>query len=309
MDDYEELDQGELEPRPRRRRRRRRSGRGVRIIVLLLLAAAVWFVWGKQPVRDTDGAGTREAGRCTILIAGTDKEGYRTDTIMLLSLDARGGEARLLSIPRDTHVDAPYSVPKINSACGYAGGGKDGMEELMTQVKGLLGFMPDGYALVDLDAFVKIVDLMGGVDFDVPMDMHYSDPSQGLDIELSAGQQHLDGSQAIQLVRFRSGYAMADITRTQVQRDFVKAALTQWVSLKNVLKLPVLVNIMRENVTTDLSVRNMFWIGRTLLRCGVGDMQTDILPGSAKYIGRGSYYVADPDGVAALMKASYSPYR
>lgn len=73
-------------------------------------------------------------------------------------------------------MDARYSVPKINSACGFAGGGKDGMEELMTQVSKLTGFMPDGYALVDLDAFVKIVDLMGGVDFNVPMDMRYSDP-------------------------------------------------------------------------------------------------------------------------------------
>ena len=183
------------------------------------------------------------------------------------------------------------------------------MEELMTQMNKLTSFIPNNYTLINLNAFVKIIDLMDNVDFDVPMDIQYSDPSQNLNIDLKAGEQHLDGSQAIQLVRFRSGYAMADITRTQVQRDFVKAALTQWVSLKNVLKLPVLVNIMRENVTTDLSVRNMFWVGRTLLRCGVGDMQTDILPGSAKYIGRGSYYVADPDGVAALMKASYSPYR
>ena len=307
-EEFDHLDRSELEPRPRKGRRRS-SGRAVRVILLLLLAAVIWFVCGAQPVRATTGAGARASGRCTVLIAGTDRDGYRTDTIMLLSLDSKGREARLLSRPRDTHVDAPYSVPKINSACGYAGGGKAGMEELMTQVKALVGFMPDGYALVDLDAFVKIVDMMGGVDFNVPVNMHYSDPSQGLEINLSAGEQHLDGAQAIQLVRFRSGYAQADITRTQVQRDFVKAAFSQWASLKNIVKLPQLAKLVHDNVTTDLSLRNILWLGRTLLRCGVSNLQTDILPGSAKYIGRGSYYVADAAAVSSLMNSSYSPYR
>lgn len=308
-EDFDDVGEyGEYEEPPRRRRH---SGRGLAwFLVLVILAAAVWFIRGQQPVRETESAGTRESGRCTILIAGTDKEGYRTDTIMLLSLDAKARKASLLSIPRDTYVkDSPYSVPKINSACGYAGGGKDGMEELMTQVSKLLGFMPDGYALVDLDAFVQTVDLMGGVDFDVPMDMQYSDPSQGLDIDLKKGMQHLDGSQAIQLVRFRSGYAMADLTRTQVQRDFVKAAIKQWATPKNIVRLPALVGIIRDKMTTDLSSRNVMWLGRVLLGCRISDMETDTLPGSPQYIGRGAYYVADPEKVQALMVQSYSPYR
>ena len=102
--------------------------------------------------------------------------------------------------------------------------------------------------------------------------MRYSDPSQGLEIKLSAGKQHLDGAEAIQLVRFRSGYAMADITRTSVQRDFVKAAFTQWASVKSVVKLPVLMGILRKNVTTDLSAANMMWLCRAILSCGVSNM-------------------------------------
>lgn len=303
MSDYESY---EREPRPNRRRRR--HGSAGWIIFFIIAAAVAWLVVGKQPMSKTSGAGARESGKSTILIAGTDRDGYRTDTIMLLSIDKGERALRLLSIPRDTYVDAPYSVPKINSACGYAGGGRDGMYELMTQVTKLIGFEPDGYALVDLDAFVKIVDLMGGVDFDVPMDMQYYDPAQRLNINLMAGQQHLDGSQAIQLVRFRSGYAMADITRTSVQRDFVKAAFTQWASVKNAVKLPVLINIVRQNVTTDLSLGNMMWLGRAVLSCGVSDMATDILPGKPGYIGGGSYYLSNPDKTAELMQ-SYSPYK
>lgn len=80
---------------------------------------------------------------------------------------------------------------------------------------------------------------MGGVTFDVPVEMHYNDPSQNLYIDLSAGEQKLDGAQAMQVMRFRSGYADADLGRVKVQRDFLAAALHQWASVKNAYKLPV----------------------------------------------------------------------
>ena len=306
-DDYEDDDR----PQPRRnKKRRRRSHWYIWVLVIILLLAAAWFFLGSQPRGDSADAGARKAGCSTILIAGTDKDGYRTDTIMLLSVDSANHSAALLSIPRDTYVaNTDYSVPKINSACGYAGGGKDGMDELMKQVKNTLGFMPDGYALVDLDAFVKIVDLMGGVEFDVPMDMQYSDPSQNLYIDLKAGKQHLDGEKAIELVRFRSGYAMADLTRTEVQRDFVKAAMKQWATPLNIVKIPALMSIAQSKVTTDLSSGNMLWLARTLLGCKLSDMSMDTLPGQAAYIHGGSYYLADANAVAALMESEYSPYR
>lgn len=295
MTDYEEYDR-------RPGRRRRKSHAFGWILFFILLAALLFLFMGSQP---TKGDGL--AGHSTILIAGTDAEGYRTDTIILLSVDKTSGDVSLLSIPRDTHVDAPYDVPKINSACGYGGGGKGGMEELMTQVTKLIGFRPDGYALIDLDAFVKIVDLMGGVDFDVPMDMHYYDPTQGLNINLSAGFQHLSGEEAIQLVRFRSGYAMADITRTEVQRDFVQAAMEQWFTAKNALKFPLLLGIVASGTETDLSIRNITWLGRGAMACDLGAITTDILPGAPQYIGSGSYYVADPGAVDSLMRERYNP--
>ncbi len=87
----------------------------------------------------------------------------------------------------------------------------------------LLGFPVDGYVLVDLEAFQKTVDLVRGVEFDVPMDMNYEDPSQNLYIHLQKGLQTLDGEQAMGLVRFRKGYATQDIQRTQTQQQFLKA--------------------------------------------------------------------------------------
>lgn len=124
-------------------------------------------------------------------------DGTRTDTIMLLNVNSAANTVNLVSIPRDTFVSGGYNVPKINSAYGWAGKGEDGMQELMDRVTETIGFTPDGYLLVDLDSFIELVDLMGGVKFDVPMDMRYSDPAQNLTIDLTAGMQKLDGQQAM----------------------------------------------------------------------------------------------------------------
>lgn len=228
---------------------------------------------------------------------------------MLLSLDGRGRTARLLSIPRDTYVNAPYSLPKINSACGAAGGGAAGMEELVSQVEGLLGFRPDGYVMVDIDAFVEIVDIMGGVDFNVPMDMDYEDFVQGLYIHLKAGEQHLNGEQAIQLVRFRSGYATADIGRTQVQREFIQACAAQWLRPASLTKIPELVEVFQEKVTTDLSLRNLLWLGRVLLLCRPQEMVMEVLPGYPSTINGISYYMPDTAALGEMVRNGYDPSR
>ena len=181
------------------------------------------------------------------------------------------------------------------------------MKALMGHVEQILGFAPDGYAMVDLDVFVDIVDAMGGVEFNVPQDMDYEDPSQGLYIHLKAGQQHLDGNESMQLVRFRSGYAMADITRTEVQRQFVKAALTQWLKPDSLTKIPELLDIYRSRVTTDLSLRNVLWLGCMALSCDIGDMTMDILPGYPADYGYGSFYMPDPAGIQSLLSQAYYP--
>lgn len=296
---------------PRNGRRKKKHHGCLNFLLVLLVIAAIgyaaWSLMGKQPVRKTSGLGERKAGVSTILVAGTDDGGYRTDTILLVSIDSEKHTVSLLSIPRDTYVDG-YSVPKINSACGAGGGGAEGMEELMKRVKQVLGFSPDGYAMVDLNAFIKIVDTMGGVDFDVPIDMDYDDPAQNLSIHFKAGMQHLDGTESMEVVRFRHDYARADLRRVEVQRDFVQAALKQWLKPWNIVKLPKLVSILKADVVTDLTNDNVFWCVKNLMRCKMSEITTETLPGEAQMIKGGSYFVADEDATAALMTESYSPY-
>ena len=245
------------------------------VLVLALLVVGLHFL-AKQPEADNDRA--RKDGNCTILLAGTDESGDRTDTIMLLNLNREEGRMSLMSIPRDTKVNSTYTPHSINIAYGVNGKGEEGMDSLMDYVADCVGFRPDGYVLLELDVFIELVDLFGGVEFDVPMDMHFEDPSQDLYIDLSAGLQTLDGEQSMWLVRYRKGYADADIGRVSVQRDFLMAAMDQWASIKNAYKLPQAFSLLSDNAVTDLSARNMLWLAETALLCGTDDIFMTTVP-------------------------------
>lgn len=290
-------------------KRKRHPLRALLLIVLALLVAgtAALYVLAKQPIAENT-VGVRKSGCSTILLAGTDRDGYRTDTMMLLSIDRSRGTIGLVSIPRDTLVYCEYSVPKINSAYGWAGGGEEGISELMQRVEEIIGFAPDGYVLIDLEGFEKLVDLMGGVEFNVPMDMQYSDPSQGLEIDLRAGTQKLSGAQALQLVRYRSGYAQADLDRVTVQRAFVKAALSQWLTPGKLLRLPAALKVLSEYTQSSLTDSNYLWLAEAAVFCDMENLSTRTLPGTASYISGGAYYVLDPAGVAETVNTCCNPY-
>lgn len=280
-------------------------------ILSLLLVFAVFIgiccVAGQPKSAGYDPTRSRKDGFCNILLAGTDEGGYRTDTIILMSIDDKNHTVSLLSIPRDTYTEG-YSVPKINSACGAAGGGEAGMERLMAETERLLGFPPDGYVMVDFDVFSSVVDLFGGVDFYVPMDMDYEDPYQDLFIHLREGYQHLDGDSAIQVMRFRSGYAMADLERVNVQRDFLQAAMDQWLNPTILFRGPAAAATLLKQTTTDLSLGNCIWLAKALMRCDTANLVTNTLPGTPQYINGGSYYVPDAAAIQQLVAAYCDPY-
>lgn len=277
-----------------RSKKKRRPLRGFFrfLLILILLAGAVLLVLhflAEMPMADEEG---RLDGACTILLAGTDESGDRTDTIMLLHINREEKEINLLSIPRDTRVNSSYWPQKINAAYGLNGHDEEGMEALMDYVSQCVGFRPDGYLLLELDVFIDLVDLFGGVKFDVPMDMNYEDPAQDLYIHLQEGMQTLDGEEAMGLVRYRYGYADADIGRVSVQRDFLMAAVEQWAKIGNVVKLPKAMDLLKENSVTDLNSRNMLWLAESLLLCGTENMYTCTVP----YYISGDYVIVDDDG-------------
>ena len=197
---------------------------------------------------------TRRQGVYTCLLTGSDEGNGRADTIMIGVFDTVEGTASLISVPRDTLVGIGGGGRKVNSVYGL--GGVDLLRKVLEQT---LAIPIDFYVEVELDAFAAIVDEVGGVWFDVPMDMDYEDPYQDLFIHVKAGYQQLNGEQALGVMRFRSGYASQDIGRTQTQRAFLAAMVEQTVTLSNVGKVGELIRILNTYVHSDMPLDEMVY--------------------------------------------------
>lgn len=247
-------------------------------------------------------------GYFNVLIAGTDQDGLRTDTIMIARIDTTNHSVALMSIPRDTMIETSRGAAKINSVYGTYGCGSKGMEALMLEVEDLLGFMPNGYVLVKINAFMELVNEIGGVYFNVPVDMYHNDPTQNLLIDLQAGYQLLDGNKAMQLVRFR-GYGTADIERTHVQQKFLVAVAKQCLTLQNIGKIDSYCDILSRNVTTNYNVGNLIYFANELTKCSLDNMPTFTLAGAGgHYVDGVDYYKLDDEKVEKVVKEHFYPY-
>ena len=262
---------------------------------------------GEEVEVETEVPASHRDGIYNILVCGTDYDGSHTDTIMIAHLDANEHTTALMSVPRDTVVDGwNGGIMKINAV--YAGGGEDGMKRLQSRLETLLGFPTDGYVLIELEAFQKVVDIMGGVWYDVPMDMHYTDASQDLFIDLKAGYQKLNGYDAMCLCRFRKGYPSQDIQRTQVQQDFVKTVAKQCMSLKNLTKLKEFAEVFKEDVLTDLSLGNLLYFAVELAGCDLDEMISHTVQGQGVMVNGISYYPLYDWSILEIVNEAFNPY-
>ncbi len=228
---------------------------------------------------------TRKKNVYTFLIVGIDKGYGNTDTIIVGSLDTKAHTLNMISIPRDTMVNVPWSIKKVNSIYGHSG-----ITGLTEELREILGFKVDCYVSVDLDGFVKLVDAIGGIDFDVPTDMNYDDPTQGLSIHFTKGYQHLDGMDAMKVARFR-GYSSADIGRINTQQKLLRAIAKRCLSLSGVMKIGDMVNVFKNYVKTDLSTSNLLWMAQEFLKVDSSNMKFATLPGNYADSVNGQSYV------------------
>ena len=293
-------------------RRKGCCGCGCTTVLMLLVALVIggMILLGalfEMPMAET-GLGERKPDTAAVLLCGTDKDGTRTDTMMLLYLDGSEGQVGLLSLPRDTlTITDSGKRAKLNSAYGRNGCGEEGMEWAMTYVERIIGYRPDGYILVDMELVPKIVDLMGGVDFHMDREIWVRDVNTNEVLHVPAGDRHLNGEEVLATLRYRSGYSNADLGRVEVQRKVISACMKQWVRPENLVLLPEALELIQAESLTDLSVNNFLWIGKTILT-GMENMTSDTLPGYADMRGGASYFVLYPEQVAELVNRSYNPY-
>lgn len=240
----------------------------------------------------------------TIAVFGVDEDEIRTDVIFVVNYNSKTNKMNILSIPRDTKVEwsqsqlaaantQPYSgISKLNEMTAY--GGIDNIRNLtINEIENLLGVTIDNYVIINIEAFNKIVDAIGGVDVEVPMDMYYKDKEQGLYIDLKRGYQHLDGKQAEGLVRFRYGYAEGDTGRIKTQHVFLKAFAEKVLSPSTLTKLPAIIPTLFSYVKTDVTLSQISDYLPLLKTFSAENMDFATVPGGGAYEGNVSYYFID----------------
>lgn len=243
----------------------------------------------------------RKGGFYTILLSGLDDDNGGSDTNILVAVDTVNGYVYGVSIPRDSKAIIGGKAHKINYAYN-----KGGTELLADTVSEQLGIPVDYTVSVNLKGFTALVDAIGGVDFDVPVNMDYEDPYQDLYIHISKGMHHLSGSEALKVVRFRKGYATQDIGRMETQQKFLKAVAKQTLTVSNLGKIDEFVKIFQKYVKTDLTLGNLAWLGKEAISIGADNIEFSTLP--SVWNDHDKFIYLNKDDVLTLVNEHLNPY-
>ena len=249
----------------------------------------------------------------TFLFAVRDHVGLNTDAMMVISFDTKDYTVNVLNIPRDTSsADVSRSLNKINAAFGV--GGKKNPDQMKKEVTQIIGSEIDRYAVISIDMVVEIIDLIGGVEIDVPKRMYYSDPGQDLHIDLKPGLQVLDGEDAMGFVRYRS-YATGDLGRIEAQQIFISALLDQALTPSTITKVPDILDAIFSNMDTDFTMGEMVWLAKESLNINLETgFNISMLPGvpGESYVkseGRSlSFFFAEEEELLLLLNEQFNPH-
>lgn len=312
----------EADNRTKQRRRKIRWDRILILLVLLLLAVVAiagatvyaYLSMARVPavtpvVKSTERPPETLKNRINILLLGLDDQDHenpydkarRSDTMMVASLNPDDGTINLLSLPRDTKVNIPgrKGYDKLNHAYAYGGA-----ELARSTVEQFLHIPVNYYVVIDWQAFIKVIDILGGVDLYVEHDMHYRDPYADLTIDIDKGYQHLDGEMAGQYVRFRSD-ELGDIGRVQRQQRFVKALAKETMQVGTLLKVPALVSTLNQYVDTDMSVMTMAKVANSLKSFDSNNFNAEMLPGDFATIEGLSYWVPNTEQTTQVIEKMF----
>lgn len=206
-----------------------------------------------------------------VLLIGLDKSKALADINIVVHLDTETNKMQLISLPRDLFIDfrseqfkdikaqnskIKVSYCKLTEVYSNAGHNDQALQDMKAVAEVITGLTIDNVAAVDTNGFVEIVDILGGVDFEVPQNMYYNDPYQNLHIDLKAGMQHLDGDKAEQLVRFRKykGSTPPDKQRMKVQQDFLKELSKKVLEIRSFGQVNQLISKGYEILKTDIGL-------------------------------------------------------
>ncbi len=288
----------------KKKRRKKKTGKKILLIFLfvLLIAGGIFAykvhrngggVSGMLATMIGHDENTKKSlGEFKVLLLGisTDQENVDlTDTIMVASYNPNTQKATLLSIPRDTYTGKnaakATAYEKINALYNR----KHRPDETLKAVNEITGLNIEYYVVIKTEALIKLVDVIDGITFDVPIDMDYDDPTQDLHIHLKAGEQEIDGNKAEQLVRFRHNndgtsypeeYGDNDLGRMKTQREFIMQVVRQTAKPGNIFKLGAILDVAKENVFTNIDFNVAKDYIPYIVEFNTENLLTDMLPGT-----------------------------
>lgn len=289
------------------KRKKRRGRKVLLVIVFILLIAIGWFVYKTQKnggglsgmlatMVGHDENTKKNLKEIKVLVLGvsTDLDSELTDTIMVASYNPNTQKANLLSIPRDTYTGKSISKATASQKINALYNINKNPQKTLEAVNEITGLDIKYYVLVRTEALIKLVDTIGGVDFNVPIDMKYDDPTQNLHINLKAGMQKLNGDKAEQLLRWRHSnmdkngvmttypaeYGSDDFGRMRTQREFITATVQQTLKLGNIFKIGDLIELVHQNVETNLELSYIKDYVPYVVDFNIDNIKAEALPGT-----------------------------
>lgn len=235
-----------------------------------------------------------------VLLLGSDARETdttsRSDTMILVRIDANVGKATLVSIPRDTKVEIEgHGTQKINAA--YAFGGPAGAVQT---VENLSGIEISHYAEIHFDELETAVDQLGGIWVDVPVSNNQTG-SSNTGVELNAGMQRLNGEQALAFARERYGYNEGDFQRAENQRILVQALADTILSLPPT-ELPGAVQSLASCISTDYDINELITLAQTFQQAEHYYFYSAMVPSATQTIDGVSYTITLEDEWADMMQ-------
>ncbi len=234
-----------------------------------------------------------------VLVLGGDKVNKNTDTIMVVNYNPSTSLINVLSIPRDTMVDIDGRSRKINYAYPHGG-----IEQAVETISDLLDISINYYVYIDTSVFREVIDLLGGIDYNVPVDMKYDDPAQNLHINLKKGQQRLYGKDAEGFMRFRKPnsykssdaelrqyYDGSDLKRIDAQQSFIKEVIRQKANIAYLPKLNSVINAVFDKLETNVSINDALRLSNNITSVKADAVTTFKLLGEDRMSGGAWYYV------------------
>ena len=254
---------------------------------------------------DLDSESSREIEgesdlRTNFLVMGKDEASGLYDMIMLVSYNATKKQIGVVQIPRDTYAEfTEGSYKKLNGAVLALGGER----EFCTFLSEALSVNIDHYISLDLYSVGEIVDVLGGVEMDVPFDMNYEDPAQGLSIHLKKGKNILDGDAARKFVRYRAGYLEGDLGRMDAQKLFLAALVKKLKSDLSVFEIGAMVAAVSDNIKMNIPMSSVIPLAKEIMSIPSENVKFVTLAGEsavAKVSGASYYVISRPSAIEIL---------